>query len=148
MILHELSRSCCGVSVHFDVVVMPGMLWLYIGDSEIRFDALSFAAGTQGQKIPTSSCLMKGVQEDIGSSPSRFIVACPYEPIFQAKSCLNVSACERVLGCFAAAISTVPCPHHTPPSHMRLITRTASVPFLLESVEAEVPGVLKEVGVM
>ncbi len=148
MILHEISRSCCGVSVHFDVVIMPGMLWLYIGDSNIRFDALSFAAGTQGQKIPSSSSLMKGAQEDIGSSPSRFKVACPYEPIFQVKSWLNVSACERVLGCFAAATLTVPCPHRRSRSYIRLITRAASVPFLLEAVEAEVPAVLKEVGVM
>jgi hypothetical protein len=66
LILHEITRSCSGVCVHFDVVVMPGMLWLYIGDSDVRFDALSFAACTQGQKIPASSCLMKGEQEDTG----------------------------------------------------------------------------------
>ena len=72
MILHEITRSCSGVPVHFDVVIMPGMLWLYIGDSDVRFDALSFSAGTQGQKIPTSSCLMKGTQEDIGALPRTF----------------------------------------------------------------------------
>ena len=72
MILHEITRSCSGVPVHFDVVIMPGMLWLYIGDSDVRFDALSFSAGTQGQKIPTSSCLMKGTQEDIGALSRTF----------------------------------------------------------------------------
>ena len=66
MILHEIDRTCSGVRVHFDIVVMPGMLWLYIGDGDVRFDALSFAAGTQGQKIPASSCLMKGAEEDRG----------------------------------------------------------------------------------
>ena len=66
MILHEFTRNCSGVCVHFDVVVMPGMVWLYIGDGELRFDALSFAAGNQGQKIPSSSCLMQGPEEDRG----------------------------------------------------------------------------------
>jgi hypothetical protein len=76
MILHEFSRSCNGVCIRFDVVVMPGMIWLYIGDEDMRFDALSFAAANQGQKIPSSSCLMKGAEEDRGPTQVAFIFRC------------------------------------------------------------------------
>ena len=89
MILHEFTRTCSGVGVHFDVVVMPGMVWLYIGDGEMRFDALSFAAGNQGQKIPSSSCLMKGTEEDRGFPVAHFAVPFRFplvNRIFQVKS--------------------------------------------------------------
>jgi hypothetical protein len=66
MVLHEFSRNCSGVCIRFHVVAMPGMIWLYIGDEAMRFDALSFAAGNQGQKIPSSSCLMKDADEERG----------------------------------------------------------------------------------
>jgi hypothetical protein len=69
MALHQITRICSGIRVHFDIVVMPGMLWIYVGDGGVRFDALSFAAGSPGQKIPTSCCLMKGAEDDKGKHP-------------------------------------------------------------------------------
>ncbi len=84
MIVHEITRNCSGVRVNFDVIVMPGMLWLYIGDGDNRFDALSFAAGISGQKIPASSCLMKGAEEDRGMPTMTRAASLTFPAFFKA----------------------------------------------------------------
>jgi hypothetical protein len=120
MIVHEITRYCSGVRVNFDVVVMPGMLWLYIGDGDNRFDALSFAAGMSGQKIPASSCLMKGAEEDRGMPTMTHLASLVFPAFlrhcFQAKLLPSAFACERLSECSVAVTSTVPCLYRPTPS--------------------------------